>query len=91
MDMKTPIRITDHTFLVDDDCELICKTYAASPEELAEIVAAVNAYPTLKEASEVLHDLMAWVQYMGGSESKVWERAEVVTLKIDALNLGEQS
>jgi hypothetical protein len=44
----------------------------------------------LKEAGEVLHDLVEWVQYMGGSESAVWERAEVVMLKIDALNLGEQ-
>jgi hypothetical protein len=41
---------------------------------------------TLKEAGEVLHDLLDWVAYMGWSESAVWERAEAVMRKIETLN-----
>lgn len=40
---------------------------------------------TLMEAGDVLHDLLTWALVTGGWEAEVWERAEVVMLKIDAI------
>lgn len=48
---------------------------------------SVEVENTLMEAGDVLRDLLTWALVTGGWEAEVWERAEVVMLKIEALNL----